>query len=323
MLESFHAVSFRWDLWIFVCGCVVLDAFFGDPADWPHPVRLLGRGFVRLEPWARECRLGPVPGGGGAVFFLVVLCAGSVGVLTSIPVVGELMSVYFGYAGLALGCLFREAAAVSSLLATGNLGAARTQLAGLVSRDTTLLDRDEACRALGETFSENFNDGFVAPLFWLCLGGPVVLWAYKVVSTADSMWGYRTARFERLGKVAARMDDLLAWVPARIAAMSIWVAGWLLLCPASWSAIARDARRMDSPNAGWPMSAAAHVVRAGMGGPTSYFGQVKDKPLLGPAGNPWTEAKVCVLRRVLILAAVLCTVVLGWVAGLLGGWNPG
>ena len=185
------------------------------------------------------------------------------------------------------------------------------------------MTEDEVCRALGETLAENFNDGFVAPLFWLCLLGPAALWAYKAVSTVDSMWGYRTERFEELGKAGARADDILAWMPARLAALSIWATGWLRLRPAAWESIARDARTMDSPNAGWPMSACAHVTGVSMGGPTRYFGEIKDKPFLGPQGVPWSSERIRGMMRTLLLAALLCTVALTGAGSYLSWWSLG
>ncbi len=322
MLDALYAAPVNLALFVFLCGCVALDLLFGDPKDWPHPVRLLGRALDALEGWARHCWLGPTVGGGLVVVGLAGLGFGVVALLTALPLVGDLLALYLGYAGLALGCLLRDAGAVLSLLDAGDLPSTRAHLAGLVSRETSAMTHDEACRALGETLAENFNDGFMAPLFWLALFGPAALWAYKAVSTADSMWGYRTDRFEKVGKVGARLDDMLAWIPARLSALCIWLAGWLMLRPSSWTRIARDARTMDSPNAGWPMSAAAHVVRVGMGGPTRYFGVVKEKPRLGP-DRPWNGDSIRDLRRVLGLAAVLGTLMLVATGSWLAWWTLG
>jgi len=323
MFDMLYGLPLNLSLLVFLLGCAALDFLFGDPRDWPHPVRLIGAGLDRLEGWARGFWLGPRIGGALCVLALALCCAGIASLLSGLPLVGELLALYLGYAGLALGCLLRETQAVLDLLESGRLAAARAHLAGLVSRDTEGMDEDEVCRALGETLSENFNDGFVAPFFWLALLGPAALWAYKAVSTMDSMWGYRTERFEELGKAGARVDDVLAWIPARLAAVTIWVAGWLLLRPASWSLIARDARTMDSPNAGWPMSAAAHVTGVSMGGPTRYFGTLKNKPPLGPQGVPWSTNRIRAMRRVLVLAAVLGTGTLAITGSVLAWWSLG
>lgn len=321
MLDMLYNLPLNLSLLVFLLGCAALDLLFGDPREWPHPVRLIGAALDSLEGWAKGFRLGPRVGGALCVLALAAGCAGIAALLSGLPLVGELLALYLGYAGLALGCLLRETQAVLALLENGRLAAARVHLAGLVSRDTADMDQDEVCRALGETLAENFNDGYVAPFFWLALLGPAGLWAYKAVSTVDSMWGYRTERFEELGKAGARADDALAFIPARLAALFIWIAGWLLLRPASWNHIARDARTMDSPNAGWPMSAAAHVCGVSMGGPTCYFGELKDKPPLGPQDLPWSTGKIRAMRRVLLLAAMLFTACATAMGSFLAWWS--
>lgn len=321
MLEAFYDLPLNLSLLVFLLGCAALDLLFGDPSDWPHPVRLLGRILDRLEGWARRSWLGPRLAGAVAVAGLAGGSSMLVLLLTGLPLVGEMLALYLGYAGLALGCLLREVQAVLSLLESGRLAAARVHLSGLVSRDTADMTEEEVLRALGETLAENFNDGFVAPFFWLSLLGPAALWGYKAVSTVDSMWGYRTERFEELGKAGARADDLLAWVPARLAALLIWTAGWVLGNRASWKAVAADARAMDSPNAGWPMSAAAHAAGVSMGGPTRYFGEIKDKPPLGPQGVGWSAAGIRRMRRVIVASAALAASSLTVLGSTLAWWS--
>ncbi|MBG3878297.1 cobalamin biosynthesis protein, partial [Desulfovibrio oxamicus] len=227
------------------------------------------------------------------------------------PWLGALVAVYFAWAGLALGSLLREGRRTLHAIEHGTLDEARTAVSMLVSRDTAQLDRPDLRRALAETLAENFNDGFVAPFFWLLLGGPAALWAYKAVSTMDSMWGYRTDRWRDLGRACARLDDVLAWLPARLAVFFLWLSAPLVLAGkgarggpggthGGWQGfgpMARDARSMESPNAGWPMSAAAWLHGAPMGGPTPYFGAVKHKPVLGPRmdanGGCCTVANAC------------------------------
>lgn len=321
MFDAVYDLPIDLSLLFFLLGCAGLDLLFGDPSDWPHPVRLIGVVLDRIEGWARGSFLGLRTCGFVAVVGVAGLCGGIVHILVGLPLLGELLALYLGYAGLALGCLLRETAAVLALLESGRLAAARAHLAGLVSRDTTDMNEEEVCRALGETLAENFNDGFVAPFFWLALFGPVALWIYKAVSTMDSMWGYRTERFEELGKTAARVDDVLAWIPARLAAIFLWVAGMLLLCPVPWTRITADARTMDSPNAGWPMSAAAHVAQVSMGGPTRYFGEVKDKPFLGPVGIQWTPARTRGIVRFIVAAAIMFTATMTLLGSFLAWWS--
>ncbi len=323
MFDALYTLPLNLALLVFLLGCVGLDLLFGDPQGWPHPVRLIGRGLDLCEKWVRGVGIPLRLGGQIALVVMVVLCAGSVWLLTSLPLVGELAGLYLGSAGLALGCLLRECGIVLELVESGQLGQARRHLGGLVSRDTAEMNASEILRSLGETLAENFNDGFVAPFFWLALCGPIGLWAYKAVSTMDSMWGYRTERFEALGNAGAKADDLLAWIPARLSAVCIWLAGMMTLRFTSFGALVRDAEKMESPNAGWPMSAAAYVVGVSMGGPTRYFGQMKEKPLLGPTGQEWTPGKIRQMRKVLALAAALHVAVFAVLGSWLDVWSVG
>ncbi len=149
-----------------------------------------------------------------------------VDLLVDIPYLGWAMYLYFAYSGLALGQLLKEGREISRILESGNLEGARARISLLVSRDTDDMNENDMRKALAETLSENFNDGFVAPAFFLCLGGPALMWAYKVASTMDSMWGYRSERFERLGWAGARADDILAYIPARLSALFLAAGAW-------------------------------------------------------------------------------------------------
>ncbi len=285
----------------------VLDLLLGDPHRLPHPVRLIGRWLDWLERHAREWVLGLKSSGA----LCVVLTAGGawavVEFLTGLRYLGMILTLYFAYAGLALGELLDEGRDALELIEEGSLDEAREAVGGLVSRDTSGLDEAELRKTLAETMSENLCDGFVAPAFYLILGGPALMWAYKAVSTMDSMWGYRTERYQDLGWAAARADDLLAYVPARLTALFLLLAGAVLRLP--WLEALRhvpaEARTMDSPNAGWPMSTCAWLLQASMGGPATYFGEAKIKPELGPKGQEWSIEKLKKLFRLMVFAAFL------------------
>ncbi len=278
---------------------VCLDTLLGDPRGWPHPVRLIGRLLNLYEASARRVGMPLRAAGWAAVFLFAAFTWGAVAYLAAIPYLGTVIAVYFAYSGLALGCLLDDARTVARLLDYGSEAEARRELAMLVSRDVSGLDKDALRRTLAETVSENLNDGFVAPLFYLALLGPGGMWAFKAVSTMDSMWGYRTDRYRDLGRGAAKTDDALAWIPARLTARIMLLAGGRLGLDRTR---ARDnykteARKMESPNAGYPMAAAAWLVGGRMGGPTVYFGTVKDKPVLGPPDTRWDKARIQKLLR--------------------------
>ncbi|GFK93140.1 Cobalamin biosynthesis protein CobD [Fundidesulfovibrio magnetotacticus] len=239
--------------------------------------------------------------------------AGAAYLLARLPLLGYVIALYLSFAGLALGQLLRETRRVARLMETQRLDEARAALGRLVSRDTSALDEAGVWRTLAETLSENFCDAFVAPFFYLSLGGPALLWFYKTASTMDSMWGYKTPRFKDLGWAGARADDLLAFVPARLS------AGLLLVCGAAmglrWADALRhtrrDAARMQSPNAGWPMAASAWLCGAAMGGPAVYHGRLVIKPILGLHGSNWDADRAATLIT-LVKRAGFCMLV-SWV----------
>ena len=286
---------------------VVLDLLLGDPPGWPHPVRAIGWGYARLDVLAD--RLGWRNRLFGALCVLVLAGGSAVVVWAagSLPFFGSLAALYFAYAGLALGSLLAEARRAARFLIAGDMEAARAAVGGLVSRDTAALDAPDLWRALAESVAENANDGFTAPLCWLALGGPAGLWAYKAVSTADSMWGYRTARYQALGWFGARADDVLAFVPARLTVAGLWLAARLLGRGqgVKFGDIARDARKSASPNAGWPMAAAAWLCGGGMGGPSRYFDRIVEKPRLGPQAGQWNAERMRLLSRMVLFTGCI------------------
>lgn len=298
---------------------IAVDLLLGDPHRMPHPVRVIGWAANQLDAFGNHDGASPVfrrVMGALSVALLVAGSAATVGAcLAFLPLEG-LTALYFSYAGLALGQLLREGRRVLRLTADHD-GLARKALAMLVSRDTSRLTLPDVRRALAETLGENASDGFVAPFFYLALLGPAGLWAYKAASTLDSMWGYKTERYRDFGWAAARLDDLLNWIPARLTAAGILLVAWgrgLLGGRAprrlrtAWRLTVRDARTMASPNAGWPMAAAAWGLGAGMGGEAVYFGKVVQKPWLGPpaeSDRQWTTARCVRLLDVLATACLL------------------
>lgn len=324
-------------LWLLPLLALGLDALLGDPRSWPHPVCWIGWVLNRLETKARAWA--GVSGESDASFAeeaasakrlrlagvaAVLLVAGGTGVLvwllSCLPGLGWLAALYFAYAGLALRGLVQEVDQARLTLLHKGAEAGRLAVSGLVSRDVSGVAEDDLYRALAETLAENFNDAVVAPFFWLCLAGPAGLWAYKAVSTMDSMWGYKTERWRDLGRAAARLDDALAWIPARISAVVLRfalprdVAGtW-----PGWAVITSQARKMASPNAGWPMAAAAWLHGRMMGGPTLYHGSMVEKPLLGPENAPvWDGASLEGLQRHIRLAGIVGSFALWSVATLI------
>jgi len=289
---------------------VGLDLYFGDPQDIPvvHPVRRIGLFLHCLEPEARK--LGDTRAVGALCALVTIGLTGVVvWLLTGVlPGLWAAFSLYFAYAGLAFGSLLHTGAAVLKVLEHGTLPEAQAAVGQMVSRDTSVQDRPTLYKSLAESLSENMTDAVTGPLFWLMLTGPVGLWVYKAVSTLDSMWGYKTPRWKHLGWAGARLDDALAFAPARLGAFFLYLAARLEGKTAhwpGWATAAREAGQMESPNSGWPMAVAAWTQQAGMGGPTLYFGEIQQKPLIGPQGIAWDAQRIRSLLRQTRFAGLL------------------
>ena len=289
----------------------LLDQLVGDPPNWPHPVRWIGRLIQLLESPLRRFWSERV---GGLVLLVVV--TGSVAGLTGAtlelagwwhPWARAAAASVLVYCGLAARSLARETQAVLVPCEKGDLIQARKRLSGIVGRDTHDLSAEEINRACIETVAENTNDGVVAPLFYAALAGPIGLWAYKAVNTLDSMVGYRNAHYVHFGWASARMDDLANYLPARLSYLLLCLAAALLErrgYPAlrmGW----RDGRKHPSPNAGWTEAAMAGALGAQLGGPSRYGGLLSPKPYLGEPIRPLTVGTVRQAIRLMLAASWL------------------
>jgi adenosylcobinamide-phosphate synthase len=197
-----------------------------------------------------------------------------------------------------------------------SLAAGRQAVSGIVGRDPEALDEAGVARAAVETLAENASDGVVAPLFWLLVLGLPGAALYKAINTADSMIGHKNERYLDFGRAAARLDDLVNWIPARLTGLGFCAACLLVAgadIRAAWNTMLADAKKHDSPNAGWPEAALAGALGFALGGPRSYDGEVHDLPRLG-TGRP--DLGPPDIRQALDLYAMLLNVALGVCAGL-------
>ncbi|MCU0573670.1 MAG: adenosylcobinamide-phosphate synthase CbiB [Syntrophobacteraceae bacterium] len=273
-----------------------LDLLLGDPSGWPHPVRWIGRWIEWCESLFHDEDGSPgYQRIAGLIFWLMVVGGVACTTLACVklvwllhPVAGAVLSIWISYAVLATRSLHAESRAVVRALAAGDLPAARKRLSWIVSRDTSQLGEREILRAVIETVAENISDGIVAPLLFLALGGPVGAMTYKAVNTMDSMVGYLNDRYRYFGWFAARADDVVNFVPSRLTALLMAAAAAALGLDwrNAWKVARKDARRMKSPNAGYPEAAAAGALHIQLGGSSTYFGQVVMKPTLGEDVNP-------------------------------------
>ncbi|MEO1105660.1 MAG: adenosylcobinamide-phosphate synthase CbiB [Pseudomonadota bacterium] len=278
---------------ISVALALVIDAATGEPqALWrriPHPVILMGRAID-----AADNRLNRGNGrrlrGALALallIFLVALPAWLVALALSAVPGGVVVEAALASIFIAHRSLHQHVAAVA---AAPSLEKARAAVAMIVGRDVSALDDAGVARASLETLSESLSDGVVAPAFWFALLGLPGIVAYKLINTADSMIGHRTPRHEAFGWAAARLDDAMNIVPARLTVLLTVLAAPRLFTKAG--AVIGDARRHVSPNAGWPEAAFAHALGIALGGPRRYGTRVVEGAWLNKAGATATRADI-------------------------------
>ncbi len=262
---------------------LLLDNAIGDPA-WiwkriPHPVVIIGRLVSYLESTLNAGQNRRLRGIGGVALIgvLALLVGKGVHWLPDYGIVEVLIVSVF----LAHRDLVDEVKGVASALRE-SVAAGRIQVARIVGRDPDALTTEGISRAAIESAAENLSDGVIAPVFWYAIAGLPGLVLYKAVNTADSMIGYKTESLAEFGWAAARLDDVMNWIPARIS------GGLIALVQGSTEAIScmrRDAPRHRSPNAGWPEAAMAAVIGVSLSGPRHYGGEFLDSPYVNDAGR--------------------------------------
>lgn len=293
-----------------LAGAVVLDLLLGDPIYAGHPVRLMGKTLSWCEDRLRAA--GCDGYGGGITLFLllaVVWVAGSSAFLLVLSQWSHFLvfclSLFLVYSLLALRDLVRHAWAVERAARRNDVEEARQAIARLVGRDTSRMDIAACRRAAIESLSESLTDGFVSPLFWYTLGGLPGIVLFKVVSTMDSMVGYKTARYLRFGWCGARLDDLMNFVPARIVWLLIaTVAIFLPGCSASKALTVGWCQHaiVPGPNSGWSEAATAGALQRKLAGPIWANGQLVTELWLGdPADVPAGKDGDIFLATVLIV----------------------
>lgn len=259
--------------------CIVagLDAVFGEPKTvWsrvPHPVVLMGRCVTFVD---TRLNTGPKKRLKGTIA-TVILGAGFAvlgAALTLVPY--AVVDVIVVATLLAQKSLVEHVHAVALALGVSTQSA-RESVAMIVGRDTADMDENEIARAAIESGAENFSDGVIAPAFWFLLAGLPGLLVYKITNTADSMIGYKTEKYRDFGWAAARFDDVLNWIPARITALLIVASARRKI---SFTAMRKDAQLHRSPNAGWPEAAMARAINVALSGPRSYDGTRQEFPFV-------------------------------------------
>lgn len=307
-----------------IISAYILDLAFGDPHWLPHPVRIIGKVITSLEKKLRNGRgkyaLRLKGAGltivvvGGCVFITWVI-------LNSLkkinPVLAIIVWIFLAYTSLAIKDLFIHAKRVLERIENKDIEGARYKLSFIVGRDTKDLREEKIITATIESIAENTNDGIIAPLLYLILGGPVLAITYKAINTLDSMIGYKNERYMYFGWFAARLDDVVNFIPARI-------AGWLIVVSSfisggdfrgSFKIMLRDGRKHPSPNSGISEAAMAGALGIRLGGPSTYQGELEDKPYIGEDKrqiNPLLIKEALLISFLTSLLMVLLGVLVKW-----------
>lgn len=292
----------------------LLDYLFGEPRKW-HPLAGFGTWARRVEQafYPEDERLPPIKVFMGALAWSMAVAAplcllALIG--NSVPeVLAYVLVPLFLYFCIAPKSLEQHALAVHQALGQNDLDAAREACAKMVSRDTGAMNQAQVSAATVESVLENANDAVVAPVVWFVLAGLPGAILFRLSNTLDAMWGYRSKKYVYFGRFAARVDDVLGYLPARVTVFLYALQDWKALSTAS-----RDGQKWSSPNAGPVMAAGARSLSIRLGGPARYHGIEEQRPWLGEGRDPAAEdivAAIALTRRAyLALLALAVTALL-------------
>lgn len=304
----------------------VLDLLIGDPHWLYHPIRLVGALISALEKLLRGVFPKNKNGELTAGVFLLALTAGiTTGCAWGLlylagrihPWVRFVLETVMCYQLLATKALKDETMKVYTALSQGDLKQARYAVSMVVGRDTEVLDETGVTKAAVETVAENASDGVIAPLLFLAIGGAPLGFFYKAVNTMDSMVGYKNDKYLYFGRAAARFDDVLNYIPARLsgALMSAAASFCGLDAGNAWKIFLRDRRNHSSPNSAHTEAAAAGALHIQLAGNAYYFGKLYEKPTIGDPDRPVEYEDIRRVNRLLYATAVLTLIVFMVVKG--------
>lgn len=295
----------------------LMDLLIGDPQGFPHPVRLIGALIAKTQERLggtdpekspkEQLRLGKyLVGIVLSVTFLTAFAALFAAYWLH-PAAGLIVEAVMTWQILAVKCLKVESMKVYRFLKNGNLEEARTAVSMIVGRDTAVLDAEGVAKAAVETVAENTSDGVIAPMLYTAFGGPVLGFLYKAVNTMDSMVGYRNDRYLYLGRAAAKLDDLVNFIPARISAVFMIAAAFLLRMDGKGAAriFRRDRFRHASPNSAQTEAVCAGALSVRLAGDAWYFGVRHEKPYIGDAVREIEVEDICRANLLMVVTALL------------------
>ena len=318
----------------------LLDQLLGDPYSLPHPIRGIGWLIAKTEKVLRSGNPQENSTGreaaerrqGKLLVVVVLLLTGIVaalilsGAYVVHPKLGMVIEAVMTYQILAARCLQVESSKVWKQLNAGNLEEARKAVSMIVGRDTECLTEEGVAKAAVETVAENTSDGVIAPMLYTALGGPVLGFLYKAVNTMDSMVGYKNEKYLYFGRAAAKLDDVVNFLPARVSALlmigTAFVSGKNYSGKQAWRIWRRDNRKHASPNSAQTESVCAGALGIQLAGDASYFGKVVKKPYIGDSTRAVEAEDIRRMNRLMNRTAWICEILcLGILMAVAGcGW---
>ncbi|MCR5168619.1 MAG: adenosylcobinamide-phosphate synthase CbiB [Oscillospiraceae bacterium] len=294
----------------------LLDALIGDPYSLPHPIRLIGRLISALEKLVRDHFIDLTAGG---VFLALTVLVLSAGTAFGVLFLCYRVNVWLGiavesvlcYYMIAARCLQKESMKVYIAISENDTEKARKAVSMIVGRDTAVLDRDGIIRAAVETVAENTSDGVTAPVIYMALFGAVGGFFYKAANTMDSMIGYRNEKYEKLGKFAAKLDDLLNYIPSRLTALVMILSSFILGYDGKnalkiWR---RDRRKHASPNSAQTESVCAGAMNIRLAGDAYYFGELHKKEYIGDDIRPIENEDIRRANKLMYAASIIILII--------------
>ena len=295
----------------------LLDCLLGDPYSLPHPIRLIGRLISALEKWVRKTFENHLVSG-GAVLTVIVLIL-STAVPLALLILCYRVNVWLGaavesvlcYYMLAARCLRDESMKVHRAFLENDTEKARRAVSMIVGRDTKPLDKNGIIRAAVETVAENTSDGVTAPMLYMGLGGAVLGFFYKAANTMDSMIGYTNEKYLQIGRFAAKLDDVLNFIPSRLTALlMIFSAGIMRMdIKNAWKIWRRDRRKHASPNSAQTEAVCAGALDLRLAGDAYYFGELHKKPFIGDDIREIENEDIRRANRLMYCSSVLMLII--------------
>lgn len=303
-------------------GGFCLDFLFGDPVWLYHPVRIMGNLISLLEKAVRKISRNSKSGlliGGAVLWVIVVILFTGIpyGVLEILKNKNEiaafLLEMFWCYQLLAAKSLKTESMKVYKKLKDSDLEGARKAVSMIVGRDTANLDCEGVTKATVETIAENTSDGVIAPLFYMLIGGAPLGMLYKAINTMDSMLGYKDEKYLYIGRIAAKMDDVVNYIPARISAIMMVLASFLcgLDWKNGWKIFLRDRYNHSSPNSAQTEAVCAGALDIQLAGDAWYFGKLYKKPYIGKPIRSIRIEDICQTNRLMYVTAIVTMIIFG------------